>query len=92
MKCIDAVLYAGARKVHCFREMEECCCGVSFEIVPKGGRFREDAAAVVRDGILTISQEGLEAKAPVRPCRMEEFSEKARAYRAGREYGEIYLN
>ncbi|MCI9218131.1 MAG: hypothetical protein HFH94_00060 [Lachnospiraceae bacterium] len=92
VKCIDAVLYAGARKVHCFREMEECCCGVSFEIVPKGGRFREDAAAVVRDGILTISQEGLEAKAPVRPCRMEEFSEKARAYRAGREYGEIYLN
>ena len=91
VKCIDAVLYAGERKDHCFREMEECCCGVSFEIVPKEGRFHEDASAVVCDGILTVSQEGLEVKAPATPCRMEEFPEKARAFRAGKEYGEIYL-
>ena len=72
--------------------MEECCCGVSFEIVPKDGEFLEEAVAQVRDGILSVSQDGLKAQAPSAPCRMEEFPQKARAFRAGKEYCDIYLD
>lgn len=92
VKCIDAVLYEGERKDHCFLNMEECCCGVSFEIVPKDGEFLEEAVAQVRDGILSVSQDGLKAQAPSAPCRMEEFPQKARAFRVGKEYCDIYLD
>ena len=89
-KCIDAVLYSGERKRICFTELEECCCAVSFEIVPKGGEFRPAAEAGVENGMLTVKQDGLAVQALAAACTMEGFRQQARAWRDGKEYLEIY--
>lgn len=91
VKCIDAVLYSGEKRAHCFTAMEECCCAVSFEIVPPGGQFHKPANAFVEDGMLKISQDDLAVQAPAAACRMEEFVQKAGAWRDGKEYQDIYL-
>ena len=91
IKCIDVVLYSGEKKAHCFTDMAECCCAVSFEIVPNNGQFHAEAEAIVCDGRLRISQDGLAAEAPAAACRLEDFVQNARAYRDGREYQDIYL-
>ena len=55
------------------------------------GQFHAEAAAIVCDGRLRISQDGLAAEAPAAACRLEDFVQNARAYRDGREYQDIYL-
>lgn len=87
---IDAVLYHGEPAMIHFKELERCCCGVSFEIVPKGESFAEPAAAGVENGYLWVEQGNLKVTAPASACTIAQFQKEARAYRDEKEYLEIY--
>lgn len=87
---IDAILYHGEAKKICFTDLEECCCGVAFEIAAEGESFAGEITAGVMNGRLWVEQDHLRVEAPSAACTMSRFREEAKAYRGGKEYLEIY--
>lgn len=92
VKCVDAVLYHGSETILNFKEFEQCCCAATFEIAQKGLLSEEKPLAEVKDNVLIIKQNNIQAEGLKLASTLSDFRRYSKAYVNGKEYLETMVD